>query len=329
MDRIRIVTSSLAKPQRLGNNGRMNEPLAYLNGQWIPASAAAVPVADAGLVLGATVTEQLRTFGGRLFRLDDHLARLEQSLQIIGVDPGLTLDGLAAVARELTAKNHSLLASGDDLGLSIFVTPGAYPAFSPPLPSRPRPTVCMHTYLLPFRFWAHKYRTGQALVTTDIRQVPHDTWPPALKCRSRMHYYLADRDAAKVDPHARALLLDHGGRVTETSTANLLIFRSSEGLISPPGERILHGISLSVLMELAGKLGITTVERDLTQQDVASADEVLICSTSLCLLSVTRFDGRPIGDGRPGGVFHRLLAAWSELVGLDISAQAARFAERV
>ncbi len=303
----------------------MEEPLAFLNGQWIPASAAAVPVGDAGFVLGATVTEQVRTFAGELFHLDDHLARLKQSLQIVGIDPEVTFDELAGIARELTARNHRLLAPGDDLGLSIFITPGAYPAYSPPSPG---PTVCMHTYPLPFRLWAEKYRTGQALVTTDIRQVPPQTWPPGLKCRSRMHYYLADRNAAMVEPDARALLLDEHGFVTETSTANLLIFNASQGLLSPSSDRILQGISLAVAIELAGQLGISAAERDLTPQDVASAGEALLGSTPLCLLPVTRFNGRPIGNGRPGNVFRRLLAAWSELVGLDVAAQAERFAKR-
>jgi branched-subunit amino acid aminotransferase/4-amino-4-deoxychorismate lyase len=304
----------------------MDEPQAFLNGQWIPASAAAIPVGDAGFVWGATVAEQLRTFGGRLFRLEDHLARLQQSLRIVGVDPGLTVDQLAAVARELTARNHRLLAAGDDLGLSMLVTPGAYPAH---WPSGSRsPTVCLHTYPLPFHLWAEKYRRGEALVQSDVEQISPRSWPPRLKCRSRMHYYLADRRAAGSDPGARALLLDREGFVTEASTANVVVFRASQGLISPPSEKILRGISLAVLVELARELGISTGYRDLTPREVASAEEVLLTSTPVCLLPVTRFDGRPIGDGRPGEVFRRLLAAWSALVGIEIAGQASSFARR-
>jgi branched-chain amino acid aminotransferase len=304
----------------------MDEPRAFLNGQWIPASAAVVPVGDAGFVLGATVAEQLRTFAGQLFRLDEHLARLGRSLRTIDVDPGMTIDQLAAVARELATQNHRRLASGDDLGLSIFVTPGLYPTFSPSAPATP--SVGMHTYPLPFALWAEKYRRGQALVTTDFQQVSSRSWPPGLKCRSRMHYYLADRHAAAVEPGARALLLDEHGFVTEASTANLLIFRSSEGLISPRSSRILCGISLAVATKLAEQLGIARSQQDLTPEEVATAEEVMLSSTSMCLLPVTRLNGRLIGDGKPGEVFRRLLAAWSELVGIDILAQAERFAER-
>ena len=130
----------------------MSEPQAFLNGAWIPASAAVVSVGDAGFVLGAAVAEQLRTFAGKLFHLDDHLARLAHSLEIVGVDPVMTSEELAAVAHELVARNHPLLQPGDDLGLSVFVTPGSYRTYEPPGPARP--TVCLHTYPLPFHLWA-------------------------------------------------------------------------------------------------------------------------------------------------------------------------------
>jgi len=305
----------------------MNEPQAFFDGRWIPARDAAVSIGDVGFVLGATVAEQLRTFGGQLFRLESHLARLEQSLRIVQIDPGMTMDRFAEVGRELVRRNHRLLDPGDDLGLSIFVTPGPYAAFSPS-PTE-KPTVCLHTYPLPFRSWAEKYERGESLVVSDVRQVSPHSWPPELKCRSRMHYYLADRRAAAAEPGARALLLDEEGLVTETSTANVLVFDSREGLISPPSERILRGISLSVVWELAQRLGIPTGWHNLTPEDVASAEEVLLVSTPFCLLPVTRFNGRPIGDGKPGRAFRRLLAAWSESVGVDLAGQARRFADRV
>jgi branched-subunit amino acid aminotransferase/4-amino-4-deoxychorismate lyase len=137
-----------------------------------------------------------------------------------------------------------------------------------------------------------------------------------------MHYYLADRAAAASDPQARALLLDSRGFVAEATTANVLIYREGEGLISPPLTNILHGITLLATLELARRLGIPAVERELTIDDVASADEVLLTSTTICILPVTRLNGRPIGSGLPGVVFSRLLAAWSEMVGVDIAAQA-------
>jgi len=199
------------------------------------------------------------------------------------------------------------------------------PDFAVPLV---RPTVCLHTFPLPFHHWAEKYRVGQSLVTTGVEQVPTRCWPASLKCRSRMHYYLADKEARAHDSQARALLLDAQGFVAEASTASLLIYRAGEGLIWPPLAKILLGISLSTVAGLARGLGIPCSTRDLTPEDVASADEVLLASTSMCVLPVTRFNGRPIADGQPGKVFSSLLAAWSGLVGIDIAAQAQRFADR-
>jgi branched-chain amino acid aminotransferase len=304
----------------------MDEPQAYLNGKWIPASSAAISITDAGFMLGVTIAEQLRTFSGRIFRLEQHLDRLDNSLQIIGVDSGLKRPQWTAIALELVERNNRFLTPGDDWGLSIFVTPGTYRTYTQEDTSRP--TVCLHTYPLPFHLWAEKYRTGQVLVTTPIRQVPPQCWPPDIKCRSRMHYYLADQMAEKSDPHARAVLLDDEGHVTETSTANVIIFRKNEGLISPPNNKILHGISLTVICELADKIKIPFHQRDLTPDDLAAADEVILSSTPLCLLPVTKFNGQLIGNGRPGEIAQRLLTAWSDMVGLDIISQAERFARR-
>jgi branched-chain amino acid aminotransferase len=304
----------------------MNELQAYLNGQWIPASAAAVSAVDAGFVLGVTVAEQLRTFAGRIFRLEEHLDRLEHSLQIIGLTPPLIRRQSMEIAQKLIDINQQLLKPGDDWGVTIFVTPGLYASYSPA--ECGQPTVCFHAYPLPFCLWAEKYRRGQALVTTEIQQVPGQCWPAVLKCRSRMHYYLADKLAREKDPSARAVLLDGEGHVTEASTANVAIYRKTEGLISPPRKKILPGISLATAFQLAEGLGISCFERELTAADLTAADEIILTSTPMCLLPVTRFNGRPVGSGRPGEISCRLLASWSEMAGVDIVGQAEKFARR-
>ncbi len=304
----------------------MDEPIAYANGQIAPLSQTAVSLTDAGFVLGATVAEQCRTFAGKLFRLDDHLDRLFGSLAIVGLTLHVSRERLAEIAAELVETNRRLLARDDDLGLAVLVTPGEHPTYGASGDSRPG--LFLHTYPLPFHLWAEKYETGQALVTTQIRQVPPTSWPTTLKCRSRMHYYLADREAAAADPGGRALLLDAGGHVTEASTANVVLFRREEGLVAPPRSKVLPGISLAQVVRLAERLGVPYGERDLDPADVAAADEVILTSTPLCLLPATRFDRQPVGSGLPGELFRRLLAAWSESVGVDIAGQARRFASR-
>jgi branched-chain amino acid aminotransferase len=302
------------------------EPIAYLRGQWIPASQAAVPVYDAGFVLGATVTEQLRTFRGELFRLPEHLERLHASLELSGIEPQESLSDLADIAVRLVSQNFALVDSNDDLGLCIFMTPGPYAAMAEG--DRSPPTVGLHTYRLPFHLWAEMYRAGAALRTTAIQQIPATSLSPALKCRSRMHYFIADRAAAKAQSGSRALLLDHRGHVSETSTANVVAYFPSEGLVSPPIEHVLPGISLQVLKELAGRLGIAFISREMTADEFAHAAEAFLTSTPNCLLPVTQFNGRPIGAGKPGDVFQQLLRAWNEMVEVDIASQAERFSRR-
>ena len=304
----------------------MSEPLAYLNGRYLPFCQAAISVTDGGFVQGVTVAEQLRTFGGKLFRLEQHLARLARSLAIVGIELGMPVEKLGEIARELAAKNHSLLDAGDDLGLSMFVTPGPYSTFA--TGGAPGPTIGLHTYPLPFHLWHEKYERGESLVVTDVMQVPSACWPTELKCRSRMHYYLADKQARQREPGARALMLEERGFVTEASTANILVYYRNVGLVSPPKEMILPGVSTATVEELAGRLGIPYSFRSLTVDDVAAADEVLLCSTSPCVWPVTRLNGRLIGDGKCGDIARRLLAAWSELVGIDLHEQAQRFLNR-
>lgn len=305
----------------------MQVPQAYFNGQWMPANQVALPIYDSGFVLGTTVTEQLRTFGGRLFRLDEHLARLARSLEIIELNPGIELRELGRIAHDLAAQNHALVDPADDLALGLFITPGPYSTLAY-TPAPPEPCVCIYTYRLPFGLWAHKFQQGESIVISTIEQISPRTWSPELKCRSRMHYFLADREAASIDPGARAVLLDEHGQLSEATTANVLMYRADEGLVSPPREKILPGISMHTVVELADELKIPFSHRDIDPVELASADEILLTSTSICVLPAVRLDRQPVGTGQPGKIFQTLLSTWSQRVGLDIAGQARRFASR-
>jgi branched-subunit amino acid aminotransferase/4-amino-4-deoxychorismate lyase len=305
------------------------EALVYLNGRLIPASEAHLTIFDAGIVQGATVTEMTRTFRHRLWRPDQHLDRLFRSLRYTRMDVGLSKQELAAISQELVVHNARLVTDADELCLIQFVTAGELAAYagSAGRPARTTPTVCVHTFPLPFERWAKGMQTGAHLVTPSIRQVPPQCYDPKVKYRSRLHYYLADLEARKVDPEAQALLLDLAGNVTETNAANLLIVERGT-VVSPTTVNTLPGISRAMVIELCGKLGIPPVERDLQVYSVMNADEAFLTSTPYCLMPATKINGAPIGDGKPGPVARRLLAAWSEAVGLDIAAQIQEGARR-
>lgn len=300
----------------------MKEPLVYLNGQLVPAPEAHVAIYDMGVVLGATVTEMTRTFRQKLYRLEDHLDRLFRSLRYARMNTGLTKKDFTSISHELVDHNVGLLEEGGEIGLIHFVTAGELPLYAGAAakPGPPQPTVCAHTFQLPFDFWATKMREGMHVVTPSIRHVPPQCYDPKMKYRSRMHYYLADQEVKLADPEAMALLLDLNGNVTETSSANFLLVDRGT-IVSPTLNNILPGVSRKTVIELAAKLEIPFAERDSQVYSVMNADEAFLASTPFCLMPVTKVDGVEIGDGKPGPIFRRLLAAWSEKVGLDVLGQ--------
>jgi branched-chain amino acid aminotransferase len=298
----------------------MNQGEAYFNGRWLPANELSIPIDDLGFTLGVTVVERLRTFNGKPFHVEAHIRRLRRSLEIVGWSLELA-DQVQAVIEEFTRRNAASIQPGDDWAIVAFVTPGRTVAAT-------HPTVCVHGFPLPFANWARQFDEGVAVGVTDVRQTPGNCWPPELKCRSRMHYYLADREAARRSPGARALLLDQAGNVGEASTANIVFYFKNRGLITPRQEGILPGISQAFLFEIADQLGIAHAEEDIPPARLHDADEMFLTSTSVCILPVVKADDRPLGNGTPGPIYRQLLAAWSDRVGLDVAAQARRFATR-
>jgi len=299
----------------------MSEPLVYLNGNLVPASQASLKIYDYGVVQGATVTEMTRTFRHQPFRLDDHLTRLFRSLTSARINIGMTPDELLAVSHEVLARNTKLIAPDDDLCLVQFVTAGENRMYAGQGASvRSGPTVCLHTFPVPFALWAKRLQTGVHVITPTVRHVPPQCCNPNMKHRSRMHYYLADHEARLADPDALALLLDLDGNVAETSGANFLMVEHGT-IVSPTLRNTLPGISRQTVIELAAKLGIPFVERNIPVHSAINADEAFLSSTPYCLLPVTKFNGVAIGDGQPGATYQRLMTAWNELVGMDIAGQ--------
>lgn len=299
-----------------------DEPIAFLNGEFIPQSEARLPVHDAGIVLGATVTEMIRTFAGEPFRLAEHIARLFRSMRYARFAPDLTPEGMREAADEVIRCNLALLPDGKELGIVLFVTAGEFPIYAGSAggDGGMTPTVCIHTFPLPLHLWAKGLNEGLHAVTPSNRHVPPQCIDPKMKYRSRLHYWLAEQEAKDVDPHAATLLLDLDGNVTEFSGGNILIVKDG-AIISPPTRNILPGISRDMVIELAEEKGVPFVERDFQVYDVCNADEAMETTTPICLLPVTRINNIPIADGRPGPMFRALLEAWSEKAGLDIAGQ--------
>jgi branched-chain amino acid aminotransferase len=175
---------------------------------------------------------------------------------------------------------------------------------------------------IPFKSFAHQYRDGAHVVTPSIRQVPTQVLDPKMKTTSRMYFHLAECEARLVDKDAYALILDLDGNVCELSPgANFWIIKNGT-VITPPGRSMLRGVTREAVFEVAHNLDIPIVERDFQTYDVIIADEAFLTVTSRCVLPITKVNGLPIGDGKPGPIVGRLQNGWSEMFGFDFLTQA-------
>jgi branched-chain amino acid aminotransferase len=302
----------------------MSEPVVYLNGEFVPASQAKLNIYDLGLVMGATLTEMTRTFRHAPYRVEDHVARLYRSLKYAGIAVPLTPQQMVAKTNELAENNCQLLSTAEDLGIVHFVTPGENLLYagsagaSGPL----RPTICIHSFPLRFSLWRHLFSDGAHVVTPSTRHIPPQCVEPKMKNRSRLHWFLADRQTQAVDPRAVTLLLDLEGNVTECAGSNFVIVKDGT-IITPTTRNILWGVSLQTVKELAATVGLGFVEKDFQTYDVVNADEAWLTTTPYCLAPCTKINNIPIGSGMPGPCFKRMIQAWSKRVGMDIEAQIA------
>lgn len=302
----------------------VTEPLVYLRGGLMPASQANISIYDFGIVLGATVTDLLRTFNQHAFRLDDHVRRFYDSCKYARITPPISAKETAEITREIVRHNAEAAGHNAELAVVYFITPGenfVYAGSAAAGGTKLTPTFCIHTFPMPFHLFRRFFETGLHLVTPSTRHIPPECVDPKIKNRSRLHWWLAEQEAHLVDEGAMPLLLDLQGNLTETSGSNLLLVRDG-AVYSPTSRNILVGISRKVVIELCSKLGIPFFERDLQVHDAITADEAFVTTTPYCMAPVTRFNGVTVGDGAIGGpIYNRLLQAWSDEVGVDIRGQ--------
>jgi branched-chain amino acid aminotransferase len=294
----------------------MTELLAFLNGHVVPQSHAHLALNDSGFVFGAAVTDLCRTFRHRLYRWADHLERFRRSCESAHVQVRFDDTAITKSAEELVAHNAALIDAGSDLALVLFATPGPIGYYlGQSIAPGEQPTLGMHTFPLPFTRYRPWIEQGVKLATPEVRAIPAVCIDPHIKQRSRLHWWLAQQE---VGPDAQPLLLDLDGHVTETGSSNFLVVKNGT-IVSPPRECVLEGISLKVVTELCGRLGILMDYRRISLEDCYAADEALLTCTSYCLAGVRRINDRLVPW--PGAMLRRLLQAWNEEVDVDIHQQ--------
>ncbi len=294
----------------------MTQRMVYLNGEFVPDTEAKVSVMDWGFSGGDGVYEATRTFGHELFRLDDHLDRLDRSLAYTRIVSGLTRDEMAAASLKTVARNVDLVGADDELTLWHVITRGDR------LAGEVAPaTVVMYCLDIGFAGFARGYLDGVRLVTPGVRRTPPQCADPKAKLTNRMNQLQAKFEAAQSDPDALPLLLDLDGNIAESNTANFF-FVSRGRLCTSTARNVLGGITRLVVFELAEALGIEAIEDDFTPYDVYNAEEAFLSGTSGTILPVSGLNAVGVGEALPGPVTMRLIRAWNDMVGLDFVAQA-------
>jgi len=301
----------------------MTERVIYLNGSYVAEADAKISVLDRGFRWGDAVYDATRTFEGKLFKLEDHVERFFRSLRYARIDPRLSKAEIVAICAEVARRNEPARTAGDgDYLLTMQASRG--PVSGIYSPHGMTPTVTVYGLPLAFPTHARYYHDGAHVVVAATRRTPPDAVSPRAKVSNKMNHFQAEFEAKAVDPDAFALMLDVDGNIAESSGSDFLFV--SNGVLRIPQRRThLTGVSLLTAVELAEKLGIQTDEGHFTMFDLYQAEEAMLTASTFCLLPVVRVNGLALGDGKPGPVVTTLLQSWSEMVGMDIVAQAERY----
>lgn len=293
----------------------------YISGKMVPEAEAKISIFDSAIMLADTMTESTRTFRHKPFKLEQHIERLYQSLKLTRIDPGMSAAEMLRTTLDVFEANLDNYAAHEDCWIVHNISRGLAIAGADPTVQVGKATVMIFTQFMDLKPWARFYSEGCHGVTPVSRMVPSQSLDPRIKNRSRLAYTLAEMEAKQVDPAAQSVILDLNGHVAENKGGN--IFCVSKGVLKTPSTvNCLAGVSRATALELASKLGIPTEETVVQPYDLVTADEMFFTSTPYCIMPATKFNNHTVGDGKVGPITRRLLEAWSELVGMDIVAQA-------
>ncbi|PPE70220.1 D-amino acid aminotransferase [Caldimonas thermodepolymerans] len=281
------------------------DSLCYLNGDYLRLCDAKVSVLDRGFIFGDGVYEVVPVYGQRLFRLRQHLVRLERSLAKLRIpNPHTEAEWLERM-RRLIADHAQRFGAPDQL-LYLQVTRGVAMR-DHVMPTGLTPTVFMMTSPLKPPSPEQRHHGVACVTARDFRWERGD-----IKSISLLGNVLARQISA--DQGAVETILFRNGYLTEGSSSNVWIVHEGAVLGPPKSEHVLEGIRYELIAELCEELGIGFNLRPITETEVNVADEIILSSATKEVLPVTRLDGEPVGHGagrgKPGPVYARLYEAY-------------------
>ncbi|MCL6521799.1 MAG: branched-chain-amino-acid transaminase [Firmicutes bacterium] len=276
----------------------------YLDGHFVPVEQAKVSVYDHGFLYGDGIFEGIRMYGGRVFKLEEHIRRLYHSARVIDLEIPLPPDEMSRVVLETCRRNEL-----DDGYIRLVVSRGAGDLGLDPRKC-PRPTVVVIVDRIAL-FPESLLEQGLTAVTAATRRTSVDALDARVKSLNYLNSIMAKLEANLAGAH-EILMLNREGYVCEGTGDNVFIVRGGTVLTPPAYLGILEGITRATVLDLARELGIEAREAVFTRYDVYTADECFLTGTAAEVVPVTTVDGRPVGDGRPGPVTRRLRDAYFE-----------------
>ena len=266
--------------------------IVYLNGVFCPASEAKVSVLDRGFLLGDGVYEVIPAYAGKLFRLKEHLDRLQSSLDAIRLENPLTYEQWEEMLNKLVQENY-------DSNLSIYlqVTRGVA-VRDHAFPSDTSATVyamANKIHSMP----AEYYETGVAAITVEDNR-----WQRCdIKAISLLANVLLRQQA--VDQGVAEAILIRDGHLTEGAASNIFVVIDGEIRTPAKGQYILPGITRDLVLELAIANHMSAAEKSISEEELISADEIWLTSSTKEILPVTQLNGQPVGSGKPGKIWQK------------------------
>lgn len=272
---------------------------AYVNGAFVELSEARVSVEDRGYQFADGVYEVICTYNGRLFAIDEHLKRLQNSLNQVSIKLNV-LD--SAIGKRITDGIN--LAGFEETLVYVQITRGVAPRRHEFPSGQTLPSIVM-TFKPLERLSQNIFETGVAVVS-----VPDFRWKRCdIKSTALLANVLAKQEANRQGAF-EALLVNRQGYVTEGSSTSVFWVNKGKLCTTPASDNILSGITRKILLEIAENLQIKTVEYSCTLNKLLLADEVILSGTTTEALSVVNIDSRSIGDGTPGPISQKLRASF-------------------
>jgi len=277
----------------------------YIDGNFYDQAEAKISVFDHGLLYGDGVFEGIRFYNDRVFRLDEHIERLWDSARAIAMDVPMSKSELIVAILETIRQNEL-----HDGYIRLIVTRGVGSlGLNPDSCRRPSIIIIAATIAL---YPEDLYHKGLTMVTCSTRRMPPAALSPRVKSLNYLSNVLAKLEAQNAGA-GEGLMLNEQGYVTECTGDNIFVVKKSEISTPPLNSGILAGVTRVVVFELAERLHIRAVERDLIRHDIYTADECFLTGTAAEVIPAVQLDRRLIGNGHPGPITLRLIESFREL----------------